>query len=227
MANYQPLGLPCPGEPAELQAYCIAKRDTACCRDPCGLIPLSSNGNNELNYARLLHELAKQVLQVDTHFLIDTSRNGVDDAREAPPPRSYPLPSTTSLLPSVMPPHFPALFAVPPISPRPRSAWLHFTPSFPLDHSPYSALSLHSLPCPTFLNPPTYGLILSQRTAPTGATYGARERGLAPPARLLCHPWWMPTTGSRHPASPTAAHWSCLREDSVPALTRCAPRSTQ
>ncbi|KAL3923387.1 MAG: hypothetical protein SGPRY_004232 [Prymnesium sp.] len=76
VANYQPLGSPCPGEPAELQAYCIAKRDTACCRDPCGLIPLSSNGNNELNYARLLHELAKQVLQVDTHFLIDTSRNG-------------------------------------------------------------------------------------------------------------------------------------------------------
>ena len=56
VANYQPLGSPCPPSAFPLSQYCRQghSQPPACCRDMCHLIDQSSEGNNELNYAQML-----------------------------------------------------------------------------------------------------------------------------------------------------------------------------
>ena len=85
VANYQPLGTPCPATSFPLHEYC--KRDggrepPACCRDECGLIEQWSDGNNELNYAQMLAGHLREHGMPSPRFIIDTGRNGMDDMRE-------------------------------------------------------------------------------------------------------------------------------------------------
>lgn len=86
VANYQPLGTPCPYEPDSgfRNGYCLNGRHQgeACCDDPCGLSTQWNPGNNEHNYAQDLVMAAKAILSMDAHVVIDTGRNGVDDMRE-------------------------------------------------------------------------------------------------------------------------------------------------
>jgi cellulose 1,4-beta-cellobiosidase len=84
-ANYQPLGIPCPWEPDTdyRNGYCLNGKHAAepCCADPCKLESQWNFGNNELNYAVGLTKMAKGVLGMDAHAVIDTGRNGVTDMR--------------------------------------------------------------------------------------------------------------------------------------------------
>jgi len=87
VGNYQPLGVQCPHCPDEgfRNSYCLAGRHASdpCCEDPCGLLEGWNSGNNELNYAVSLTKAAKQVLKMDAHVVIDTSRNGVSAMRDS------------------------------------------------------------------------------------------------------------------------------------------------
>ena len=49
VANYQPLGTPCPAEAFDdkMHVWCAANPGSACCDDPCGLVAQYSGGNNE------------------------------------------------------------------------------------------------------------------------------------------------------------------------------------
>jgi len=84
VANYQPLGTPCPPDAfdSKMHTYCAQHAGEACCDDPCGLIAQYSAGNNEYNYVQALSRALKRALpKFEPHFLIDTSRNGVPTAR--------------------------------------------------------------------------------------------------------------------------------------------------
>lgn len=79
VANYQPLGTPCPSV-----GYCLnnAHPTDPCCYDPCRLTNQYNNGNTEHNYVQALAQAFSQKLSGWTpHFVIDTGRNGVDNTR--------------------------------------------------------------------------------------------------------------------------------------------------
>jgi cellulose 1,4-beta-cellobiosidase len=85
VANYQPLGSPCPSEAFDqkMHVWCAdTGKGSACCTDPCGLVEQWSGGNNEYNYVQeLTREMKRAMPNFDPHYIIDTSRNGVPDAR--------------------------------------------------------------------------------------------------------------------------------------------------
>ena len=83
VANYQPLGSPCPASSFPLSQYCRRGQaePPACCRDMCHLIEQSSEANNELNYVQMLANQLHNFGVWSPHFVIDTGRNGVDDMR--------------------------------------------------------------------------------------------------------------------------------------------------
>mmetsp|Transcript_21230 Transcript_21230/g.49410 ORF Transcript_21230/g.49410 Transcript_21230/m.49410 type:complete len:576 (+) Transcript_21230:54-1781(+) len=74
----------CPEGPAK-NNFCLQGRHPhhECCADPCGLLKQYNFANNELNYAAALVTAAKNWLHLDAHVVIDTSRNGVADARKS------------------------------------------------------------------------------------------------------------------------------------------------
>jgi cellulose 1,4-beta-cellobiosidase len=75
VANYQPLGTPCPSA-----GWCLphlGRTGDACCADSCGIVLEYNSANNEHNYVLSLASLFK-----DKHFIIDTGRNGVAAARQ-------------------------------------------------------------------------------------------------------------------------------------------------
>eukprot|EP00443_Scrippsiella_acuminata_P095960 CAMPEP_0115590268 /NCGR_PEP_ID=MMETSP0272-20121206/9678_1 /TAXON_ID=71861 /ORGANISM="Scrippsiella trochoidea, Strain CCMP3099" /LENGTH=684 /DNA_ID=CAMNT_0003025461 /DNA_START=60 /DNA_END=2112 /DNA_ORIENTATION=+ len=87
VANYQPLGVPCPFHPDKggRNNYCLNGRHKGdpCCDDPCRLEPKYNPANNEMNYAQELAWMAKALLHMDAHMIIDTGRNGVPDMRSS------------------------------------------------------------------------------------------------------------------------------------------------
>ena len=54
VANYQPLGTPCPKSAFDdkMHNYCQTRASDACCADACNLLAQYSSGNNEYNYIR-------------------------------------------------------------------------------------------------------------------------------------------------------------------------------
>jgi len=77
VANYQPLGVPCPSV-----GYCLngQNQGAACCQDPCKLEGQYNPANNEMNYVFELHT-SFSASGMDAHFIIDTGRNGVPGMR--------------------------------------------------------------------------------------------------------------------------------------------------
>ena len=83
VANYQPLGELCADGVDCLRGEFGEDEMPACCSDPCGLLGQWNSANNELNYARaLVGAFAAAVDGFAPHVLVDTGRNGVEDARE-------------------------------------------------------------------------------------------------------------------------------------------------
>jgi len=83
VANYQPLGTPCPASAFDknMHTYCDGVAG-GCCADPCGLISQYNNGQNEYNYVQALtKEINRAIPKLTPHYIIDTSRNGVPSAR--------------------------------------------------------------------------------------------------------------------------------------------------
>jgi len=111
VANYQPLGVPCPVSAFDdsMHNFCETSTD-ACCTDPCGLVSQYSGGNSEYNYVQALtKEINRAIPQWQPHYLIDTSRNGNPFARhdcaEWCNPRNEGTgvkPSATTLLPNLV-----------------------------------------------------------------------------------------------------------------------------
>ena len=96
IANYRGVGTACPSaafaQPLHEYCGCVITEDDPpqelpctshepCCRDPCGMLSQYSDGNNELNYVAMLRQELKRTVRTDFHFIIDTSRDGVDDMR--------------------------------------------------------------------------------------------------------------------------------------------------
>jgi len=77
VANYQPLGVPCPSV-----GYCLngQNQNAACCADPCKLEGQYNPANNEMNYVLELHTSFSSA-GMDAHFIVDTGRNGVPGMR--------------------------------------------------------------------------------------------------------------------------------------------------
>jgi cellulose 1,4-beta-cellobiosidase len=77
VANYQPLGMPCPAV-----GYCLngQNQNNPCCADPCKLEGQYNPANNEMNYVLELHTSLTSA-GFDAHFIIDTGRNGVANMR--------------------------------------------------------------------------------------------------------------------------------------------------
>lgn len=85
VANYQPLGTPCPSSAFDknMHSWCDGS-SAACCADPCGLISQYNNGQNEYNYVQALtKEFKRAIPKLVPHYIIDTSRNGVPSARSS------------------------------------------------------------------------------------------------------------------------------------------------
>ncbi|KAJ1462088.1 1, 4-beta cellobiohydrolase [Pelagophyceae sp. CCMP2097] len=87
VANYQPLGEPCPVHmPASMTGGvdCIEGpgQSSPCCDDPCGLLGEYNRANNEYNYARhLVAAFKAKMPSWDPHVIIDTGRNGNPEDR--------------------------------------------------------------------------------------------------------------------------------------------------
>jgi len=77
VANYQPLGVPCPSV-----GYCLngQNQNAACCADPCKLEGQYNPANNEMNYVLELHTSFSSA-GMNPYFIIDTGRNGVPGMR--------------------------------------------------------------------------------------------------------------------------------------------------
>jgi cellulose 1,4-beta-cellobiosidase len=77
VANYQPLGVPCPSV-----GYCLNNQhpNDPCCSDPCRLASQYNPAVNEQNYVL---ELTSVFLSagIQPYFIVDTGRNGVPDMR--------------------------------------------------------------------------------------------------------------------------------------------------
>ena len=87
VANYQPLGSPCPASalnenwPQLGPQYCDRNGSPTCCDDPCGLLTQFSNGNNEHNFVQLLAARVRRSATLRARipaprFIIDSGRNG-------------------------------------------------------------------------------------------------------------------------------------------------------
>ncbi|KAJ1454469.1 1, 4-beta cellobiohydrolase [Pelagophyceae sp. CCMP2097] len=85
VANYQPLGEPCPVQTSSsVGVDCISGpgQSSACCDDPCGLLGQYNRANNEYNYAtRLVAAFKAKMPSWDPHVIIDTGRNGNPEDR--------------------------------------------------------------------------------------------------------------------------------------------------
>jgi cellulose 1,4-beta-cellobiosidase len=87
VANYQPIGIMCPWTATQSPTrndYCLsgAHQSDPCCADPCQLESQYNDGNNELNYAQVLHHLGINTLGMEPHIIIDTGRNGAQPGNE-------------------------------------------------------------------------------------------------------------------------------------------------
>jgi hypothetical protein len=74
VANYQPLGKPCPSA-----LWCLPDKGNTrdpCCADPCNIVSQYNPAPNEHNYV-----LELSALFPNKYFIIDTGRNGVPNAR--------------------------------------------------------------------------------------------------------------------------------------------------
>ncbi|KAJ1461099.1 1, 4-beta cellobiohydrolase [Pelagophyceae sp. CCMP2097] len=79
VANYQPLGEPCP---AGVDCIEGPGEGSACCADPCGLVGAWNRANNEYNYAtRLVAAFKAKMPTWDPRVIIDTGRSGNAAAR--------------------------------------------------------------------------------------------------------------------------------------------------
>jgi cellulose 1,4-beta-cellobiosidase len=89
VANYQPLGTPCPADAfdSKMHDWCGSHSTEACCSDPCDVVGQYGAGNNEYNYIQALTKAIKKAVPgapgspFEPHFIIDTGRNGVPNAR--------------------------------------------------------------------------------------------------------------------------------------------------
>ena len=89
VSNYQPLGSPCAFTGSDYNAFVQTVKDHAgqdeCGYDPCDLSSQYNAGNNELNFVQLLAWAFKDVAfatpDKKPRFVIDTGRNGNDNAR--------------------------------------------------------------------------------------------------------------------------------------------------
>jgi cellulose 1,4-beta-cellobiosidase len=87
VANYQPLGEPCPASAfaigaASLVDFCNSAARSPCCDDPCGKMAEHNQANNEHNYVQFLSARARHRLpDFQPRSLIDTGRNGVSGMR--------------------------------------------------------------------------------------------------------------------------------------------------
>jgi len=77
VANYQPIGMPCPSV-----GYCLngQNQGNPCCSDPCHLSSQYNPAHNEMNYVMELHQSFNQA-GFNPYFIIDTGRNGVAGMR--------------------------------------------------------------------------------------------------------------------------------------------------
>ena len=82
VANYQEMGTLCP-QVGTCNPESETRNHTCCKADACDLASTFNPGFTILNYAASLKEYAKIVLpEMDVHYLLDTGRNGVANARE-------------------------------------------------------------------------------------------------------------------------------------------------
>jgi len=86
VANYQPIGTMCPWEPdsGTRNSHCLPSGkggSDACCADPCKLASQWNPNVNEMNFAQALTKASQAYLGAFLTTIIDTSRNGVPDAR--------------------------------------------------------------------------------------------------------------------------------------------------
>lgn len=86
VANYQAIGSMCPWEPdsGTRNGHCLPSGGGAsdeCCADPCKLIGQWNPCVNEMNFAQALRKASEAVLSWSPTMIIDTGRNGVNDAR--------------------------------------------------------------------------------------------------------------------------------------------------
>merc|ERR1712048_947828 len=90
VANYQPIGTMCEweggqGSKMERNNHCLPSGSgagDACCHDPCKLASQWNGAVNEMNFAQSLVKGSEFVLDWSPVNIIDTGRNGVDDARQ-------------------------------------------------------------------------------------------------------------------------------------------------
>jgi len=87
VANYQPVGKMCPWKPdsGTRNGYCLPSGSGGsdeCCEDPCGLVSQYNPAVNEMNFAQSLSKTAQAVLNWSPINIIDTGRNGVENARQ-------------------------------------------------------------------------------------------------------------------------------------------------
>ncbi|GAB5037178.1 glycoside hydrolase family 6 protein [Nannochloropsis oceanica] len=80
-ANYQPVGEMCP-----FWDYCLGGKNVnaTCCADPCKLAQQYNAGNNEMNFALMMHNKTTGMWpSFEPRFVIDTGRNGQSGMRES------------------------------------------------------------------------------------------------------------------------------------------------
>jgi len=87
VANYQSIGKMCPWQPdsGTRNGFCLpggSGGSDECCKDPCELISQYNPAVNEMNFAQALSKASQAVLDWSPINIIDTSRNGVEDARQ-------------------------------------------------------------------------------------------------------------------------------------------------
>jgi len=90
VANYQAVGTMCEweggqGTKMERNNHCLPSgtgSGDACCTDPCNLASQWNSAVNEMNFAQSLVKGSMEVLSWSPINIIDTGRNGVDDARQ-------------------------------------------------------------------------------------------------------------------------------------------------
>jgi cellulose 1,4-beta-cellobiosidase len=86
VANYQPLGVPCPAQAFDdkMHVWCGGRLGEACCDDPCALIEQWSGGNNEYNYIQsMMREISRAIPDWHPHWVVDTGRAGQPRARSS------------------------------------------------------------------------------------------------------------------------------------------------
>jgi len=86
VANYQDIGTMCPWKPdsGTRNGYCLQSgsgQGDECCADACNLASQWNPCVNEMNFAQALSKAAQKYLEWSPINLIDTSRNGIPDAR--------------------------------------------------------------------------------------------------------------------------------------------------